>query len=132
MVFFFICTFIYVLASFKKDYKFLDVCSPKTFSQVGWMTVNQLTFYFTALSTFRIRQSKQPEYISSIMTGDNRAGRIIIPNTDLTLAKNSYCFRASSQLNSLPEYIRNSRKISQFKTQLRKWILGNVPQFVGT
>ena len=96
------------------------------------MTVNQLTFYFTALSTFRIRQSKEPEYISSIMTRDNRAGRIIIPNTDLTLAKNSYCFRASSQWNSLPATIRNSGKISQFKTQLRKWILGNVPQFVGT
>ena len=28
------------------------------YSQVGWMTVNQLVFYFSALSTFRIRQSK--------------------------------------------------------------------------
>ena len=102
------------------------------FSQVGWMTVNQQVFYFSALSTFRIRQSKEPEYLSSIMNRDNRAGRIIVPNTDLTLAKNSYCFRASSQWNSLPEHIRNCKKISLFKSQLRKWILGNVPQFIGT
>ena len=102
------------------------------FSQVGWMTVNQQAFYFSALSTFRIRQSKEPEYLSSIMNRDNRAGRIIVPNTDLTLAKNSYCFRASSQWNLLPEHIRNCKKIGQFKFQLRKWILGNVPQFIGT
>ena len=102
------------------------------FSQVGWMTVNQQVFYFSALSTFIIRQSKEPEYLSSIMNRDNRAGRIIVPNTDLTLAKNSYCFCASSQWNSLPEHIRNCKKISLFKSQLRKWILGNVPQFIGT
>ena len=96
------------------------------------MTVNQLVFYFSALSTFRIRQCKEPEYLSNIMTSDNRAGRIIIPNTTLTLAKNSYCFRASSQWNSLPEHIRKNPRISQFKSQLKKWILQNVAQFVDT
>ena len=102
------------------------------FSQVGWMTVNQLVFYFSALSTFRIRQNKEPEYLSNIMSKDNRASRIIVPNTNLTLAKNSYCFRASTQWNTLPENIRTCQKISQFKSQVKKWILGNVPQFVDT
>ena len=102
------------------------------FSQVGWMTVHQLVFYFSALSTFRIRQNKEPQYLSNIMSRDNRAGRIIVPNTDLTLAKNSFCFRASTQWNTLPEHIRTYQKIGQFKSQLKRWILENVPQFVGT
>ena len=102
------------------------------YSQVGWMTVNQMVFYFCAISTFRIRQSREPEYLSDIMNSDNRAGRIIIPNTNLTLAKDSYCFRASAQWNTLPEHIRKNPRISQFKSQLKKWILQNVTQFVDT
>jgi hypothetical protein len=102
------------------------------FSLVGWMTVNQLMFYFSALSTFRIRQTQEPEYLNNIMSRDNRAGNIIVPNTNLTLAKNSYCYRASTQWNTLPEQIRILRRISQFKSQLKKWILENVPQFVDT
>ena len=73
------------------------------FEQIGWLTVNQLTFYHSALSTNRIRKSKEPEYLSNIMSRDNRAQRIIIPNTDLTLAMNSYCYRGAAQWNSLPE-----------------------------
>ena len=92
------------------------------FSQVRWMTVNPLVFSFSALSTFRIRQNKEPQYLSNIMSRDNRAGRIIVPNTDLTLAKNSFCFRASTQWNSLPEHIRTCQIISKFKSQLKIWI----------
>ena len=102
------------------------------FRQVGWMTVNQLVFYHSALSTFRIREAHEPEYLSSIMCRDNRADNIIIPNTTLTLAKNSYCYRSSTQWNSLPDNIRNMKKIGQFKSQLKKWILQNVAQFVDT
>ena len=100
------------------------------FSQVEWITVNQLSFYHSALCTFRIRQSQEPEYSNDIMNRNNRANRIIIPNTDLTLAKQIYCFRGSAQWNSLPENIRNSWKISLFKSQLKKWIQQNVAKFI--
>ena len=81
------------------------------FSKVGWMTVNQLVHYHSSLSTFRIKQSQEPEYLSSIMCRSNRADNIIIPNTTLSLAKNSYCYRSSAQWNSLPQHIRNLKKI---------------------
>ena len=100
------------------------------FDQLSWLTVSQLTFYHSSLSTFRIRSSKEPEYLSRIMTRDNRAERIIIPNTDLTLAMNSYCYRGAAQWNSLPQEIRTTMKIGQFKTKLKKWIKSNVPQFI--
>ena len=64
------------------------------------------------------------------MAKDNRADRIIVPNTNLTLAKNSYCYRAASQWNSLPEHIRRNSRIGQFKSQLKKWIHQNIPQFI--
>ena len=100
------------------------------FNQLEWMTVNQLVYYHSALCTFRIRQSREPEYLTSIMCRNNRAERIILPNTSLTLAKKSYCFRGATQWNSLPDDIRKINRIGVFKSQLRKWIQQNVAQFV--
>ena len=76
------------------------------FAKLDWLTVNQLVFYHSALTTYRIRASSEPEYLSNIMSRDNRAGRIIIPNTTLSLAMKSYCYRGASQWNSLPYSIR--------------------------
>ena len=101
------------------------------FSQVRWMTVNPLVFSFSALSTFRIRQNKEPQYLSNIMARDNIAGRIIVPNTDVTLAKNNFC-PGLNKWSTLPEHIRTCQIISQIKSQMKRWILENVPQFVGT
>ena len=99
------------------------------FSMVGWMSVRQLAFYYTALSTYRIRKHQEPEYLWRIMNRNNRLGKIIIPNTKLSLAKESYCFRGSAQWNQLPEVIRSSPTVFKFKKLLREWIYENVPQF---
>ena len=64
------------------------------------------------------------------MSRDNRAEKIIIPNTTLTQAKNSFSYRAAAQWNKLPDFIRQTKKIGQFKTQLKKWITQNVAQFI--
>ena len=82
------------------------------------------------MEALQIMQNKEPEYLSSVMAKDNRADRIIVPNTNLTLAKNSYCYRAASQWNSLPEHIRRNNRIGQFKSQLKKWIPQNIAQFI--
>ena len=65
------------------------------YKQIGWMTVNQLSFDHSALTTFRIRKSQEPEYLNNILNRNNRADKVIIPNTDLTLAMKSYCFRGT-------------------------------------
>ena len=77
------------------------------FNQLGWLTVHQLVFYHSVLATFMIRGSKEPEYLGNIMSRDNRADKIIIPNTTLTLAKNSFCYRGAAQWNKIPEFIRH-------------------------
>ena len=96
------------------------------------MTVRQLSFYYTALSTYRIRKHQEPEYLYRIMSRDNRSAKIIIPNTRLSLAKHSYCFRGSVQWNLLPETVRNCQTVTCFKKLLKKWIHENVPQFANT
>ena len=98
-------------------------------SGVGWMTVRQLIYYHNALTTFRIRMWKEPEYLNDIMNRNNRSNKIVVPNSTLSLAMKSYCFRGANDWNKLPEDIRNYTKIGDFKRQLKAWILKNVPQF---
>ena len=93
------------------------------------MTVQQLSYYFTALSTYRIREQQEPEYLFRIMGRDNRLEKIIVPNSRLSLAMKSFCFRGSEQWNKLPEDIRKSPDICRFKSLLKDWIHQNVPQF---
>ena len=100
------------------------------YDSLGWLTVNQLVEYHTALTVFRIRQSNEPEYLAKQLKFDNRNGRVIVPNLKLGLAQKSFCFRGADTWNSLPVNIRNARKIGQFKTGVRKWVVRNVPRFL--
>ena len=99
------------------------------FARLKWLSVKQLIFYHTALSTYRIRTSGQPDYLAMIMSRDNRRGNIMVPNSILSLAKNSYCFRGAVDWNSLPHSIRNLRSKEKFKIELKKWILENIHPF---
>ena len=99
------------------------------FDRLNWFTVRQLLFYHSALTTFRVRQSKEPEYLRRFMTRDNQRGNIVIPHTHLSLTKQSYCYRAAEEWNKIPQCIRKIDKIDKFKTELRIWIKDNVKQF---
>ena len=99
------------------------------FEKLRWMTVRQLAFFHTSLCTFRIRRQREPEYLYERMIQDNRLGKIIVPNSRLSLAKKSYCFRGAVQWNKIPADIRECHTVCRFKTHLKSWILQNVPQF---
>ena len=100
------------------------------FEEIGWMTVRQLVCYHTALCTYRIRVSKEPEYLNSLMSRTNRSNRIIIPNANLTLMQSSYCYRGATDWNELPNVLRSCQNIRTFKSLLKDWIRENVGQFV--
>ena len=89
------------------------------YSSLNWLTVNQLITYHTLLTVFKIRKSGEPEYLARYLQDDNRAGRIIVPNTQLTLAKKSFVWRGSQQWNLLSSELRNSTKIGHFKRGAR-------------
>ena len=64
--------------------KGLRTSRSELFAEVGWMTIRQLIFYHTALCTFRIKKSQEPEYLYTFMSRTNRLNRIIVPHTNFT------------------------------------------------
>ena len=100
------------------------------YDTLGWLTVNQLVVYHTALTVFRIRQSNEPEYLADQLQVDNRNGRVIVPNCKLVLAQNSFCMRGADTWNMLPHNIRGLKKIGLFKTEVKRWVKSNIPRFV--
>ena len=108
----------------------LRVPRREIFTQLEWLTVNQLIFYHSALTTYRIRECKEPEYLNNWLSRDNERGNIMVENTKLSLVKISFCFRSSAQWNKIPINIRSSSKISMFKQKLKKWVFDNIEQFV--
>ena len=48
--------------------------------KLDWLSVNQLIWYHSLLTVYRIRTSRVPEYLSSIVCRQSRNGRIVILN----------------------------------------------------
>ena len=99
------------------------------FGKLGWMTVRQLISYHTLITVFRIRKSKEPEYLYGALGRDNKFGKIIVQNSDLGLYKNSFVPRGSVLWNRLPRELKNIEKVGVFKKGLRKWVAENVEKF---
>ena len=99
------------------------------YTSLGWLTVNQLIFFHSVLAVSTIRKTSEPEYLASYLSNDNFRGKIIVPQTTLTLAKRSFCFRGAEAWNIVPEEIRSLEKIDSFKRELKKWTLTNVDKF---
>ena len=99
------------------------------YDQLDWMTVNQMVRYHTVLAVFRIRISKEPEYLAASLCHDNIYGKIIVKNTRLTLAQNSFTIRGACNWNALPSSIRTTKKIGLFKKEVKKWIKKFVSRF---
>ena len=100
------------------------------YSKLKWLTVNQLVSYHTLLAVFKIRHSGEPEYLAQFLKNDNRQSRIIIPNTQLSLAKKSFVWRGSETWNSLPFELRTCTRIGIFKNGAKQWVMNNIQDFI--
>ena len=100
------------------------------FVKLGWMSVNQLAFYHTVMAVYKMRQTGEPELLAEKMMNDNFRGSLIVPTTDLTLAKNSFCFRGGDYWLSLPDSLRTIRKIGPFKKGLKTFAMTSIPRFL--
>ena len=100
------------------------------FENLGWLTFNQLISYHSLILIHKIRRNEDPEHLARNLCRDGRNGRILSQNPVLSLTRNSFCYRASSEWNRLPASLRHEAKLGAFKHGLRKWILNNVQQFL--
>ena len=99
------------------------------FDKLSWLTVKQLIAYHTLIAVYRIRQSKEPEYLAGILGKDNSTGHIIMKNTRLGLYRSSFVFRGSMLWNKLPDNLRKETKIRKFKKELKDWVVSHVTRF---
>ena len=102
----------------------------KMFDQLDWLTVNQLVRYHTLLAIFRIRTTREPEYLASGLCDDNRSGNIIVQKSNLTLFRNSFMYRGPSHWNALPARIKQLTKVGVFKREVKTWIKNNIARFL--
>ena len=76
-----------------------------------------------------MKRTEEPEHFAQFFGNVNKRGSIIVQNTKLSLFKNSFRLRGSSNRNELPFEIRKLDRLITFKKQLRQWIKENVQQF---
>ena len=100
------------------------------YKKLGWLTINQLVFYHTAIQVFKIRSNNEPEHLASILRLDSRNRRILIPNVNLKIAQDSFTVRGASSWNLLPLSIREQTKIGIFKKHVKNWVLANIAMFL--
>ena len=100
------------------------------YDQLGWLTFNQLIVYNTLIMVKSVRDSKEPEYLSHILSRDSRNGRIMLQGWMLGATTQSFCFRGASGWNLLPREIRNENSMGIYKKRLKQWVLDNVPRFL--
>ena len=99
------------------------------FDESGYMSIKQEIYYHTVLNIYKIKNTKQPEYLYDRLSQENIFGNIVLDKTNLTLARNGFIYRGSMNWNSLPPDIRKLKKLKSFKTEVKKWILENVTRF---
>ena len=100
------------------------------FDALNWLTVNQLITYHSVVTVYKIRKANEPEYLFNLLGNDNFRGQIIVPMSQLSLCKRSFCFRAAESWNIVPESIRSIQTLVSFKRELKKWIRLKIQRFL--
>ena len=100
------------------------------FDKLGWLTINQMISYHTMLTIQKVRTEKEPQHLAQYLTRDSRNGRIMFQKQLLSVTSRSFCYRGAAQWNLLPNHLRLNSGTSQFKSEIKRWILTNIPQFI--
>ena len=81
------------------------------------------------MTIYKMKQFNEPEYFVDKIQNVNRNGNIILNNCRLSLFRKSFSFRGLEYWNSLPSELRSISGISNFKKELKKWVMQNVQRF---
>ena len=102
-----------------------------------WLSVKQLVFYQTALTTHKVVKHKAPMYLHNKISTSHpyrirqatergiRFGEQFEIQSSLT--RNSFCYRGTQGYNRLPYEIRGAKTIATFKHKLKIWVKTNIP-----
>ena len=103
----------------------------------NWLSVRQMVFYFTVLTTHKTIMNGAPKYLKDRLCsnfpyrtrqktqGELRFGQTFAGKHSLT--HDSFCYRSVNDYNSIPAAIRLEQKLPSFKFRLKKWIKDTIP-----
>ena len=86
---------------------------------------SQLT-YNKLILMYKAHTNLAPQYLSDLITIATKrynSNKYILPYVRIDLFKSSFAFFGPSAWNSLPEYIKESRSLQSFKSNLRNFLL---------
>ena len=103
--------------------------------QIGWLSVHQLVEYHHILQIYKVKKNKSPESLLSMFDWEykyqtRQATEMKVKpigTPRLKNSQNSFRWRASNAFNNLPTIITQISQEKEFKSQVKKWIMKNVP-----
>ena len=108
--------------------------SEENLRQIGWLSIYQLSVYFTIIQLHKVKQDKSPEKLYSMYNWNyahntrQEANQIVKPRGTprLELTNNSFRWRASRLYNKLPRSIIQIEQLDNFKKNVKSWIMENI------
>ena len=99
--------------------------------ECGELSIHQMGAQQTLVMVQKILLTGKPDYLSARLKArvsrSQEVSTFLAPiDASLGTTRSSFLYRGIKLYNRLPEEIRNLKKISLFKTQLKKWIQGNI------
>ena len=95
--------------------------------QCNWLSINQLIFYHTAIQVWKVKASECPVYINSkynpSSTRSSIQGTLLVPVVEKSTSSKSFIVRSASKWNHLPQDMRNSKDLSNLKSNIEKKVL---------
>ena len=108
-------------------------------NQCGWLSVRQLVVYHSLLLLHKVRRDKKPRYIyermgikkmsntrqetQRVISGILKDFRCMRTET----ARKSFIPRSIGQWNLLPEELRTTKNLNEFKSKVKEWVRLNIP-----
>ena len=86
-----------------------------------WLTVAEMIDLYTLVAIYRIVNMNTPEYFTSKMNMD-QDNLIFTSKPRIQNTEQSFRWRGITLWNTMPPNLREIKKISQFKTQVKCWI----------
>ena len=89
--------------------------------ECGWLTIDELTTYFSLMSIWKTIMNQIPQYMTSKIQTDTEM-KISTSPPRLLGTSLSYRWSTISKWNLLPESLRRQVQMKKFKTGVKKWI----------
>ena len=100
--------------------------------QCCWLSVKQLGFYHTVLTTYKIVRKERPVYLHEKMCQEkmyNTRSEIRFADkfaAKSERAKSSFCYRGALSFNRIPIELQGEKNAMIFKRKLKDWVLRNI------